>query len=58
LSLSVTKMKMAERGGFEPQITAWLFRVTECDNWCQIATFINVSNGFSYFNSLQPDDRR
>ncbi len=55
---SLENFEMAERGGFEPQITAWLFRVTECDNWRQVATFINVSNGFSYFNGLQPDDRR
>ena len=49
---------MAERGGFEPQITAWLFRVTECDNWSQVATFINVFNGFTYFDGLQTDDGR
>ena len=49
---------MAERGGFEPQITAFLFRVTDCDSRSQAMTFINVFNGFAYFNLFQADDGR
>jgi hypothetical protein len=50
--------EMAERGGFEPQITAFLFRVTDCDSRSQAMTFINVFNGFSYLDGLQTDDGR
>ena len=43
---------MAERGGFEPQIAAFLFRVTDCDSRSQAMTFINFFNGFTYLDSL------
>ena len=52
------KRNLAERGGFEPQITAFLFRVTDCDSRSQAMTFINVFNGFSYLDGLQTDDGR
>ena len=57
LVLSPEKFELAERGGFEPHFTIWLPGVTVCDSRSQTMTFINVFNGFTYFDGLQADDR-
>ena len=49
---------MTRKGDHEPQIAAFLFRVTDCDSRSQAMTFINVFNGFTYLDGLQTDDGR